>query len=118
MQCEGSLEVLQLKPVDREILSILRRTYLEKGVRPMLSDEHARIWIVRMFTVCVFVSVIARIVLEFRVAEVSAQTAAVLATPVALFFGILFLHINNESESSSLLVLLLTWLSIVAGLYI
>lgn len=110
--------MLQLKPVDREILSILRRTYLEKGVRPMFSDEHARIWIVRMFTFCAFVAVIARIVLEFQVAEVSTQTSVFLATPVALFFGILFLHINNESESSNLIVLLLTWLSIVAGLYI
>jgi len=84
----------------------------------MFSDECARIWIVRIFTVCAFVAVIARVVLELQTAEVSAQTSAFLATPVALFFGVLFLHINNESESSSLLVLLLTWLSIVAGLYI
>lgn len=110
--------MLQLKPVDIEILSILRRTYLDRGVRPMFSDDHARIWIVRMFTLCALVAVIARITLEFRVTEISTETSAFLATPVALFFGVLFLHINNESENSSLLVLLLTWLSIVVSLYI
>jgi len=109
--------VLKFNPVDLEILSILKRTYLAKGVRPMLSDDHLRIWIVRMFTLCAFVALIVRIVLELRLPEVSTEMSAVLATPVALFFGILFLHINNESENSSILVFLLTWVSIVAGLY-
>lgn len=109
--------MLKLKPVDLEILAILRRTYFSKGVRPMLSDENARIWIVRMFTLCALAALIARIVLELRLPEVSAETSSALAVPVAFFFGVLFLHINNESENSSLLVFLFTWLSIVAGLY-
>jgi len=38
--------------------------------------------------------------------------------PLALFFGTLFLHINNEVEESSLIIFVLTWISIVAAVYV
>lgn len=38
-------------------------------------------------------------------------------TPIAIFFTVLFLHINNKSENSSLILFVLTWLSLMLTLF-
>lgn len=64
------------------------------------------------------IGVVARVILGLRGLQTSTEVSAILSTPIALFFGLLFLHINNESENTSLIMFILTWISIVAVLYV
>lgn len=110
--------MFKLNRVDLEILGILKVVFLTKKVNPIQSDDHMRLWIIRsLFAVSAF-GLIARVILGLSGKEVSAEMSATFNTPVALFFGVLFLHINNESENTSLILFVLTWVSIVIGLYV
>ena len=105
--------MLKLNKTDEEILEILKVVFLTKKVNPMLSDDHMRLSTIRLlFAVSVF-SILIRIVIG-----VPAEISAILNSPVVLFFGLLFIHINNELENTSLILLALTWLSILIGLYV
>lgn len=82
--------MLKLNKTDEEILEILKVVFLTKKVNPMLSDDHMRLWIIRLlFAVSVF-SILIRIV----IGHVPAEISAILNSPVVLFFGLLFIHIN------------------------
>jgi carbon starvation protein CstA len=107
-----------LNKVDKEILEILRVVFLTTKVNPMQSDDHMRLWIIRSFFALSVFGLLARIAIGFSSREVSAEISVAFNMPIAIFFGVLFLHINNESENTSLIVFALTWLSIVIGLYV
>lgn len=110
--------MFKLNKVDKEILEILKEIFLTKNVQPMVSDEHMRLWIIRsLFAVSIF-GLIARVILCLSGKEISAEFSAGISMPIVLFFGVLFLHINNKSENASLIIFALTWLSIVVGLYV
>ena len=106
--------MLKLNKTDEEILEILKVVFLSKKVNPMLSDNHMELGIIRsLFAVSVF-SILTRIV----IGHVPAEISAILNSPVVLFFGFLFLHINNKLENTSLILFVLTWLSILIVLYV
>ena len=59
---------------------------------------------------------VSRIVLGISDKDV-AGLSKIISTPIALFFGVLFIHINNEVENTSVIIFILTWLSIVVAIY-
>jgi len=110
--------MLKLNKVDQEILGILKVVLLTKRVNPMQSDDHMRLWIIRSFFALSVLAILARAISGFFGQEVTDITSAAANMPIAIFFGALFLHINNESENTSLIIFALTWASIVIGLYV
>jgi carbon starvation protein CstA len=110
--------MIKLNKVDQEILGILRVVFLTRKVNPMQSDDHMRLWIIRTFFVLSVFGILTRIVIGISDQEISAEISAFFNIPIAFFFGVMFLHINNELEDTSLIVFVLTWLSIIIGLYV
>ena len=110
--------MFKLNKVDQEILSILKVVFLTKKVNPIQSDDHMRLWIIRSLFVVSVLGLFTRLFLGISGRDVSAEMSAFFNMPVAMFFGALFLHINNESENTSLIVFILTWVSLVIGLYV
>lgn len=109
---------MQLNRVDREILEILKDVFQLRRVRPIESDHNMRLWMIRSsFLVSVF-GLIARVVLGVIGVEITAEHSAVFNTPIAFFFTMLFLHLNNEVEDTSLIIFGLTWVSLILGLYV
>lgn len=64
------------------------------------------------------VGLLIRVLIGIQYGQAPPELSVFLSMPTALFFGLLFLHINNESENTSLLVFAITWVSIVIALYI
>ncbi len=112
-----SISVFKLNKTDKEILQILRKIFLTKKVRPLASDDHLRIWMIRVFFYMSFAFIILKILIVFLGQELPSEYSAMAATPIAFFFGTLFLYINSESENTSILVFGLTWVSIVVALF-
>lgn len=108
--------MLKLNKADKEILEILKVVFLTKNIRPISSDHHMRIWILRSLFGVSLVIIIFRIFIGLQGEKLPAEISSFLSMPISLFFGALFLHINNESENTSLIVLVLTWISIVIAL--
>ena len=113
-----AIYMFKLNKADQEILDILREIFLTKNVQPIASDEHMRLWIIRSLFALSILGLITRVILGLSGKNISAEYSATTSMPIALFFGVLFLHINNKSENMSLIVFALTWVSIVVGLYV
>ena len=94
---------MNLKKVDKEILEILKEAFLTRPIYPMLSDEHLRYWFLRILLFLSLLSIAAKLTL-FLAGRDSSSISTIAAGPITLFFGCLFLHINNKSENTSLLV--------------
>ena len=110
--------MIRLNKVDEEIIQILREAFLSKVGSPLASDHATRIWMLRACFYTALLSIFMRVTLGLAGREVTAEMSVIYATPIAYFFGLLFIHINNESENTSILVFALTWLSITVGLYV
>ncbi|MBY6199705.1 MULTISPECIES: hypothetical protein [Vibrio] len=103
---------------DQEIIAILKDVFRLKFVRPLESDHNLRIWMIRMtFTVSIL-GLLGRGVLVLAGNEISADYSSIINTPIAFFFTLLFLHINNEIEDTSIIMFALTWLSLMLALYV
>lgn len=110
--------MVKLNKVDHEIIEILKRIFLTRNVHPLYSDDNLRVWMIRAFFLVSVAGLLVRITAMLSGKVISTEMSAGINMPIAIFFGILFLHINNESENASLIVFILTWLSIVIGLYV
>ena len=110
--------MFKLNKVDQEIIGILKVIFLTRNVNPIRSDDHMRLWIIRSLFAVSVLGLLTRLVLGLLGKEIFPEISAGINMPIALFFGVLFLHINNESENTSLIVFALTWASIVLGLYV
>ena len=110
--------MFKLNKSDREILGILKVVFFTKNVKPMQSDDHMRLWIIRLLFVASVFCLIARVIAGLLGQDIPAEISAAINATIALFFGVLFLHISNESENASLIMFALTWVSIVIGLYV
>ncbi|WP_199271354.1 hypothetical protein [Paraglaciecola sp. L1A13] len=54
----------------------------------------------------------------FSERDIPAEYSVIVNTPLAFFFTLLFLHINNEVEETSLILFVLTWLALMLSLYV
>lgn len=103
---------------DREIIAILKDVFQLNFVKPMESDHHLRIWMIRMnFGVSMF-GLLGRGILVVAGHEITPDFSLMINTPIAFFFTLLFLHINNEIEDTSIIMSVLTWLSLMLALYV
>lgn len=84
----------------------------------MESDHNMRLWMIRSFFLVSVFGLIVRVVLGIKGDEITAEYSAMFNTPIAFFFTMLFLHLNNEVEDSSLIIFGLTWVSLMLGLYV
>ncbi|MEZ7204790.1 hypothetical protein [Pseudoalteromonas sp. DY56-GL79] len=110
--------MLSLNKADKEILSILKEIYLTKKVKPLQSDEHFRIWLVRVYFYLGTLCLLYRLAIWATGQQISAQESSFLSFNIAMFFGVLFFYINHRSENSSVIVFSLTWLSIICTMYV
>jgi len=109
--------MFNLNDVDKEILVILKKVFLAKNIKPTQSDDHLRIWMIRMLFFLSVLFIVVKIVLSLSGKGIPDDYSTMASSPIAFFFGTLFLYINSESENTSVLVFILTWLSIVVALY-
>ena len=107
-----------MNKIDKEIIEILKDVFQLKRVRPIESDHNMRLWMIRSFFLVSVFSLCGRVVMAMLGREITAEYSAMVNTPIAVFFTLLFLHINNEVEESSLIIFALTWLSLMFSLYV
>ncbi len=106
-----------MNKVDREILEILKDILFKKA-NPMESDHNIRLWFIRgAFFVSVAV-LISRVSYEVAGRDITAEFSSMVNTPIAVFFTLLFIHINNEVEETSVIIMVLTWVSLMISLYV
>jgi|GEM_PF-2789420 len=113
-----SKAMFKLNKADQEILEILKEVFLTKNCNPLTSDEHFRLWLIRALCATSAFGVIARGIVGFSGKEMPIELSVAISSQIAMFFGVLFLHINNKSENTSLIIFALTWISIVLGLFV
>lgn len=107
-----------MNKIDREIIVILKDVFQLKRVRPIESDHNMRLWMIRAFFLVSVVGLVGRVVTGFSDRDIPAEYSAIVNTPLAFFFTMLFLHINNEVEETSLILFILTWLALMLNLYV
>ena len=107
-----------MKKVDLEIIEILKDVFQLKRVRPIESDHNLRLWMIRMFFFVSVIGLIGIAVMGFSEREIAAEYSKIVNAPIAIFFALLFLHINNEVKETSLLIFILTWVALMLGLYV
>jgi hypothetical protein len=110
--------MLRLNNADKEILEILKEVFQPKRVNPLKSDDNMRLWLIRSTFLVSVISLLARLLIAFNGHDVTAQESAMFNMPFAYFFTVLFLHINNKSESTSRIIIVLTWVSLMISLYV
>lgn len=107
--------MFNLNKADQEIISILKETFLKSRNQFVTEDDKAMrivLWGL-LFTTLLAIALRFFIFLSGKEGVIGIP---IVSAPATLFFGFLFIHINNKSENMSVLVFLLTWLSIVLGL--
>ena len=107
-----------MNKVDKEIFEILKDVFQPNRVRPMESDHNVRLWMIRVTFIVSIVSLVGRIIVGFSDREITAEYSAMVNTPIAFFFTLLFLHINNEVEDTSVIIFVLTCCALMVGLYV
>jgi len=107
--------MIKLNKTDQEILVVLKETFLARCRSPLESDDNLRVWIIRCLFFVTLLALLSSAVASVRGLEFPSEASS---TPATMFFGLLFIHINNEIEDTSVLVFLLTWVSIVVALYV
>jgi len=104
--------------IDKEIIVILKEIFKPTRVNPLDSDHNVRLWMIRMFFLLSVLVIIGRVIINFSNHQVTNEYSAIANTPIAIFFTLLFLHINNEVEETSLIIFVLTWLALIISLYV
>ncbi len=107
-----------MNKIDREIIVILKDVFQLKRVRPIESDHNLRLWMIRAFFLVSVFGLIGRVIMGFSERDIPAEYSVIVNTPLAFFFTLLFLHINNEVEETSLILFVLTWLALMLSLYV
>lgn len=110
--------MIKLNIADQEIFDILKDVFQLKRINPIKSDESFRLWVIRSFFVVSLISFGFKIYFMLFDKVTYSENLEFLNTPIAIFFTVLFLHINNKSKNSSVILFLLTWLSLMLTLYI
>lgn len=109
--------MIKINKTDQEILEILKEVFQLKRINPLNSDDNLRLWIIRSLFLISFVSIIYKAFYFFSDNKIDSTYSEIINTPIAIFFTLLFLHINNKSENSSLILFVLTWLSLMLTLF-
>jgi len=109
--------MIRINKADKEIIEILKEVFQLKRINPMKSHENLRLWIIRSFFIVSIVALIIKVIYFLSDSKTDSISSEIVNTPIAFFFTLLFLHINNKTENSSLILLVLTWLSLMLTLF-
>ena len=109
---------LPMNKIDREILAILKEVFQLKWIRPMESDHNMRLCIIRSTFLVSVLALFSRVLTALMGKEVTPDHSAMINLPITFFFTVLFLHINNEVEDTSLIIFVLTWLALMISLWV
>jgi carbon starvation protein CstA len=108
-----------MNKADEEILSILKEVFVPNKKALISPDEHFRHWILRVLLLMSVLGILEIIILKLFTENVASNfLGGSVSFPIALFFGLLFIHINNKSENFSVLIFILSWVSLVVGLFV
>ena len=110
--------MIKINKTDKEIIYILKNIFQLKLINPLESDDNMRLWLIRSFFMLSIISLIVKMIHEFLNNEVNYCLSQSLNFPIAMFFTLLFLHINNKLENTSLIIFILTWLSFTLTLFL
>ena len=107
-----------MNKADEEILQIIKKTFRKIPKNKFIDpDEVLNVKIIKeiFFLSLLSIAVWATILVSGN--EIEAWFRVVIATLISVFFGFLFIHINNKSENQSVIMFALTWISMTLGLY-
>ena len=107
-----------MNKADEEILSILKEVFVPNKKALISPDEHFRHWILRVLLLMSVLGILEIIILKLFTENGASNLGSFVSFPIALFFGLLFIHINNKSENFSVLIFILSWVSLVVGLFV
>ena len=107
-----------MNKADQEILSILKEVFIPNKNALISPDGHFRYWMLKVLVLISVLGTLTILMLKLFGKDIPPNFGTLISMPVALFFGLLFIHINNRSENFSVLVFILTWASLFLGLYI
>ena len=107
-----------MNKADEEILNILKEVFIPNKSALICPDEHFRHWILRVLFLLSIFGILLIIFVKLFSDNDSQGLGSFVSFPIALFFGLLFIHINNKSENFSVLIFILSWVSLVLGLII
>ena len=107
-----------MNKADEEILEILRHTFRRVPKTELIDpDEVLQINLVKGFLLLSLFSLAAFFLLLFTGKEIDFTFRAIIASPITVFFGLLFFRLNQKSENPSVILFFLTLLSMTLGLY-
>ncbi|MGV0035904.1 MAG: hypothetical protein ACNYPE_13425 [Candidatus Azotimanducaceae bacterium WSBS_2022_MAG_OTU7] len=108
-----------MNKTDEEILLILKETFRNKKKDMIYDpDDLMREWMIKMFLWLSLFMIAVGIVMFIFGKDVPSDYLQLTGVPVGIFFGLLFLHLNNKVENPSAILFVLTWVSMMAGLYL
>mgnify|MGYP003389806437 CR=1 FL=1 len=107
-----------MNKADQEILGILKETFRRKNNDELIDpdDAMAESILKGLLALSVF-GMSVRLFLYFLNKDTVWVSQPFVATPIAFFFGFLFIHLNNKSENPSVILYFLTWFSMVIGMF-
>lgn len=108
---------MNMNKVDEEILGILKETFRKKKGEFIDRDEVMVELILKLLLFLSLGILFTSFVMFLAGKEMPSGTQSAIATPISLFFGLLFIHINNKSKNMSVIMFVLTWVSMVISLY-
>lgn len=108
---------IRLNKADQEIIDILKETFRAKKANELIDpDELTREWILKV-TLALSILAVAVCVVAAALGQDTSTPIMMASGPIGLFFGLLFMHINNKSENTSIIIFALTWFSMMLGFW-
>lgn len=108
---------INMNKADEEILGILKETFRRKKGELVDPDDAMAELFLKILLFLSLGILFTSFVMMLAGKEMPSGTQSAIATPISLFFGFLFIHINNKSKNVSVIMFLLTWISMTISLY-
>ena len=97
---------------DKEILKILKETFRKKHQGDLIDPDDAMSEMIIKNSLAISIFGLIVLVIMFLIdKEMPSGTRFIVATLISMFFWFLFMHINNKSENTSIIMFVLTWVS-------
>jgi len=104
--------------VDQEILQILKETFRQKKKGELIDpDDLMAEGIIKWTLAASVLGIVIWVFLPLFGYEVPSMMRQIVGGPIGGFFGVLFLHLNNKAKNTSLIMFVLTWASMMFGVY-
>lgn len=107
-----------MNKADQEIFGILKEIVRNKKEGELIdpNDLMAEHIITGLFLLSLL-GILAWVSLLLFGNEAPSSIRLIVGSPIVFFFGVLFFHLNNKIKNPSVIMFVLTWVSIMLGLY-